>query len=244
MMRHVVAAAALLSLWALQHPASATEMQRLSGERVSAFATRIAQETAGGSDRRLDQVTTLPDMEIPAGNVTLERGALPTPTATYVSVPVKVDVDGRTVRTVYVGYRVTRFTEVPVAARNLAAGTVLSAADLTMKKVPALGRIPTSSDDLIGHRTLASIPAGTPVFPEMTAAVPLVRAGQPCMLIVTDVGVRLTADVISRQDGVLGQTVAVYDEQTKHAMSAVVVAPGRVLLDLSPPGGQDVASGS
>lgn len=244
MLRRAVAAVVLLALGLMQLPASAREMQQLSGERISAFATRIALQTAGGADRRLDEVTTVPDIEIPAGSVTLGRGPAPVPTATYVSVPVVIDVDGRTVRTVYVGYRVTTYIAVPVAARDLPAGTVLSADDLVMKKLPSLGRIPTMSGELVGRRTLASVREGTPLFPEMTAAVPLVRAGQPCLLVLYDDGVRVTAEAISRQDGVLGQTVAVYIEQTRHAMSATVVAPGRVELDLSMNGDQHVASGS
>lgn len=247
MMRRVLAAVVLLSLWTSALPASAAALQRLPGARIAAFATRIAEQTAGGSDRKIDEVSTVPDLEIPAGTVTLSRGPLPTPTATYVSVPVLVSVDGATVRTVYVGYRVTTYVPVPVAARSLPAGTILSAGDLEMKRLPALGRIPATADELLGRRTLAGMQAGTPVFPEMTAAVPLVRAGQPCMLLVVDDGVRLTAEAISRQDGVLGQTVGVYVEQTRRALSAIVVAPGRVELDVSPngdAGGQDVAAGS
>ncbi|TAM76052.1 flagellar basal body P-ring formation protein FlgA [bacterium] len=247
MMRRVLAALVLLSVWALQLPASAAVLQHLAGASIAAFATRVAEQAAGGPDRRVEEVSAVPDLAIPAGAVTLSRGPLPTPTATYVSVPVVVSVNGATIRTIYVGYRVTTYVAVPVAARSLPAGAVLTAGDLQMKRLPALGRIPSTTDELLGRRTLAGIQAGTPVFPEMTAAVPLVRAGQPCMLIVVDDGVRVTAEAISRQDGVLGQTVAVYIEQTKHAMSAVVIAPGRVELDVSTngdAGGQDVATGS
>ncbi|HVA38762.1 MAG TPA: flagellar basal body P-ring formation chaperone FlgA [Candidatus Dormibacteraeota bacterium] len=243
-MRWAIAAVLLLAIGMLQPPASAMELQNLAGSRISAFATRIAQAAAAGPDRRIDEVSGVPDLEIPAGSVSLARGALPTPTATYLSVPVVVSVDGRVVRTVYVGYRITTYIAVPVAARALPAGTVLSASDLVMKRLPALGRIPATTDELIGRRTLASVQAGTPVFPEMTALVPLVRAGQPCMLMVTDGGVVLTAEAISRQDGALGQTVAVYVEQTKHAMTAIVSGPGRVELDLSPDGGGDGSAGS
>ncbi|TAM89544.1 flagellar basal body P-ring formation protein FlgA [bacterium] len=247
MMRSVLAAAVLLSVWALQLPASAAALQRLSGARIAAFATRVAEQTAGGPNRSVDEASAVPDLELPAGAVTLSRGPLPAPTATYVSVPVVVSVDGTTIRTVYVGYRVTTYVAVPVATRSLPAGTVLSAGDLEMKRLPALGRIPSTTDELLGRRTLAGIQAGTPVFPEMAAIVPLVRAGQPCMLVVVDEGVRVTAEAISRQDGALGQTVAVYIEQTKHAMSAVVIAAGRVELDVSTngdAGGQNVAAGS
>ncbi|MDE2570978.1 MAG: flagellar basal body P-ring formation protein FlgA [bacterium] len=233
-----------IAIWALPLPAAAAGMQRLDGSRVAALAARVARQTAGAPDRELDAVASVPDMEIPSGTVSLASGPRPRPTATYVSIPVVVSVNGQAVRTVYVGYRITTYLQVPVAARNLAAGSVLKADDLEMKRLPAMGRIPASADELLGRRTLASVPAGTPVFPEMTAAVPLVRAGQPCLLVVTDDGVRVTAEAISRQDGVLGQTVAVYVEQTKRAVSAIVSGKGRVEFDLDPSGGQDVASGS
>ncbi|TAM59502.1 flagellar basal body P-ring formation protein FlgA [bacterium] len=247
MIRCLLAAVALLAVLGLGRPASAAALQHVSGARIAAFATRIAEATAGGPDRKVDLASGVPDLELPAGAVSLSRGALPAPSATYVSIPVVVSVDGRTARTVFVGYRVTTFVTVPVAARSLSAGTVLAAGDLVLKRLPALGRIPATADELLGRRTLAGVPEGTPVFLEMTAAVPLVRAGQPCMLIVVDDGIRVTAEALSRQDGVLGQTVAIYVEQTKHALSAIVVAPGRVELDVSlngDAGGQHVAASS
>jgi flagella basal body P-ring formation protein FlgA len=73
---------------------------------------------------------------------------------------------------------------------------------------------------------------GALVYVEQTAEVNLVRSGSGVILIVRDGPVQLTADVISRTDGGLGDSVTVYNAKTNKVLSGTVVGPNQVELEL------------
>ena len=58
------------------------------------------------------------------------------------------------------------------------------------------------------------------------------KAGSTVVLIVRDGPVALSADVVARTAGGMGDVVAVYNPQTKKALSGVVTGPNRVELTL------------
>jgi flagella basal body P-ring formation protein FlgA len=70
------------------------------------------------------------------------------------------------------------------------------------------------------------------LYVEQTAVVELVKAGSTVVLIVRDGPVALAADVVARNSGGLGDTVAVYNPGTKKALTGVVTGPNRVELNL------------
>ncbi len=208
--------------------------QRVEGARIAALAATAAQKLVPQRDRSLAAVYPATDQIVPAG--ALAVAALPAQmSATYVSVPVQISVNGHLERTVYVGYRVTVYAMMPVAAHDLAFGAVLGKSDLDFVRMPKNSRTPSDVDALLGRKVMHSVSAGAAIFVEDTAVNPLVSAGDPAQLVVRDGDVMVAVDVIAKASGGLGQTVIVLNPQTHKIIPAVVTGPGRVEFVL--PGG-------
>jgi flagella basal body P-ring formation protein FlgA len=78
----------------------------------------------------------------------------------------------------------------------------------------------------------AAAPRGSEISVEQTAIVDLVKSGAGVILVIHDGPVALTADVVARTDGGLGETVTVYNAKTNKILSGTVTGPDRVELDL------------
>jgi flagella basal body P-ring formation protein FlgA len=122
-----------------------------------------------------------------------------------------------------------------VAAHDLPPGTVLAAGDLVTARVAWNGRPPVGADLLLGRRLMAATVKGTAVYVEATVPDTVVKPGQAAILIIHDGIVSLTADVVARTGGALGDTVTVVSPQTQKAIAGIVTGPNRVELTL--PGG-------
>lgn len=231
-------AAAVLSV-AAALPMAAPAAARPAGQTVTAKSIqRLADATVRSlkldKDHAFMPAFGVPDQMMPPGRVTLTVG-LPIVTPSYINVPVTLNLDGKFSRAVYVGYRVQEYVSQAVAARDVAPGTVLSAQDVEMKRVPFVGRRPNGTQVLVGRRAVAAYVKGQSIFIESTSADQVVKAGATVIMIVRDGGVALTADVIARTSGGLGDQVIVFNPVTNKQLSGTVTGPGRVELEL--PGG-------
>ena len=211
-------------------------LQVVTGARVTAVADRIAHEAVTGPDRSLSAAYQVADQRLPAGTVEIESAGSPFVSASYIGVPVAIRVDGKLTRTVVAGYRVTTYVRTVVAAHDLAPGAVLAADDLTYAKLPSIGRPTFGAEMLIGRRLNVATPKGATLYVEQTMPNPVVKPGQAAILVIHDGVVALTADVIARTGGAIGDTVTVVNPQTQKAIAAIVTAPNRVELTL--PGGE------
>lgn len=231
-------AGALCALLGVCVPASAgaQAQQVVAGARVAAVADKIARALVTGPDRSLAAAYQVADQNLPAGAVQIAAAGAPFVTATYVGVPVAIQVDGKLARTVVAGYRVTTYVRTAAAARDLTPGAVLAESDLVLARVPSNGRPVVGFESLVGRRLSSATPKGAPLYVEQTVPDMLVRAGQAAILMVRDGSVALTADVVARTGGALGETVTVFNPQTQKAIAAVVTGPNRVELVL--PGGE------
>ena len=218
-------------------PARASTLQLIAGARVSAVADKIARTLVTGPDRSIASAYTVLDQRVPAGTVDVVPAGTPYVSPTYVGVPIAIRVDGAIARTVVAGYRVTTYVQTTVAARDLVPGTVLAESDLVTARVAWNGRPAVGADVLIGRRITAAAVKGTPLYVEATVPDSVVKPGQAAILIIHDGDVSLTADVIARTGGAVGDTVTVISPQTQKAIAAVVTGPNRVELTL--PGGTD-----
>lgn len=228
-----LALAFLASLAPFTARAGAFAQQRVPGSRIAAIAARaLAGSFRETADARLVPAGAVPDQLVDAGKLTLHAGT-PLGTQFYYNVPVALDVDGQTQRTIYVGYRVERFVQTAVAAHDLAAGDVLASGDLRMARVPATGNAANGIDVLVGRRLLDPVMHGQPVHIFETAVNDVVHAGDTVVLIVRDGAVQVTAPVVARSSGGIGDDVYVYNPQTRKALSGTVTAPGTVVLDIS-----------
>jgi len=224
---------ALLAAVATFAPANAAPLhvQTVPGERIAAIAGRIAGTLVAGPDRTLTPALRIVDQTVPAGTIAIETGT-PQVYPSYVAVPVTIDVDGKAARTLVAGYRVTTYVTTVVAAHDLTPGTVLGPGDLAAARVPSYGHPGTDPAALIGRQLHTTVVRGAIVYVEQTGLPQLVRAGQPALLIVRDGAVSLSADVVARTGGALGESVSVWDPQTQRALSGVVTGPNTVELVL------------
>lgn len=217
-------------------PALAGTQQIVTGARLAAIADRIAHGLVSGPDKSIAPAYQIADQSLPVGALALAPGGSPFVSATYVSVPVGIRVDGRLARTVIAGYRVTTYVETAVTTRDLSPGAVIASSDLELARIASNGRPAVGIDALVGRKLNAATPKGAPLYAEQTVADMLVKAGQSAILIVHDGPVALTADVVARTGGAIGETVTVFNAQTRKSIGAIVTGPNRVELTL--PGGE------
>lgn len=208
--------------------------QTISGAAIMKLAAVSVRSLKLDKDHAFTPAFGVPDQVMPLGVVSLSVGS-PIITPSYINVPVTIALNGKFSRAVYVGYRVQEFISQAVAAHDIAPGTVLAPDDVTMKRVPFVGRQPNSTQVLIGRRAVAAYVKGQSIFIESTNADQIVKAGSTVIMIVRDGGVALTADVIARTSGGLGDQVIVFNPVTNKQLSGTVTGPGRVELEL--PGG-------
>jgi flagella basal body P-ring formation protein FlgA len=234
-MKHTFAVAALLALaffGCAAGPACAANRQVLPGARFDALAAPVSKAVHLDGDATLVQSYRVADQVVPAGHVTLVvQTAIVTPS--FVNVPVEIDLDGKFLRQIFVGYRVQHYVQTAVATHDLVPGAVLTAADLMMARMVFTGQRTNGTVALVGRRVVSAVRAGAPVTIEGTQVNQIVKAGNTVTLIVDNDGVRVAADVVARTSGGLGDEVSVYNPQTNKTLSGTVVGPDRVELNLS-----------
>jgi flagella basal body P-ring formation protein FlgA len=226
MMRTLLAVAVLLLELAL------APTQVVKGARIEALAAPVSKAVRLTGDAQLAQAFTIPDQTVPAGLVGLDvQTAIVTPS--YVNVPVRITIDGKFLRQIFVGYRVQRYVQTAVATRDLLPGAVLMPGDLKMQRVIYTGQRTNGFDVLYGRKIITAVRQGGPVTIEATQTNQIVKAGATVTLIVDNNGVSIAADVVARDSGGLGDQVSVYNPQTNKTLTGTVIGPDRVELNLS-----------
>jgi flagella basal body P-ring formation protein FlgA len=212
--------------------ARAAATQTVKGSSLEALAKPISKAVRLSGDAELVQAYPIPDQIVPAGRIELiAQSAVVNPT--YVNVPVEVDLNGRFLRQIFVGYRVQRYVQTAIATHDLVPGAVLTASDLKIARIVYTGERTNGTEVLVGRRVIAAVRAGAPVTIESTRVDQIVKAGNTVTLIVDNNGVRIAADVVARTSGGLGDEVSVFNPQTNKVLSGTVVGPDRVELNLS-----------
>lgn len=236
-MRALAAVVALLlaSSVAASADAAGVATVRIAGQRLAALASQALRTLPANPDVELHAAGNVPDQLLPAGRITIAARA-PLSTPYFVNVPIAIAVNGVTQRVVYVGYRATRYVHTAVAARDIAPGSILTAADLTMARVPFTGWNANGTAVLVGRRTYEAFSQGQPIAIAQTRVNELVKAGSSVVMVVRNGAIALMADVVARTGGGLGDEVNVYDPQTNKNLSGTVTAADHVELVLDPNG--------
>jgi flagella basal body P-ring formation protein FlgA len=228
----VVAVILALALVCVPGMARAAATQVVKGRSFEALATPISKGVRLAGDAQLVQAYPIPDQIVPAGHVELvAQSAIVNPT--FVNVPIQVDLDGKFLRQIFVGYRVQRYVQTAVATHDLVPGAVLTAGDIKMARIVYTGQRTNGTEVLVGRRIIAALRAGAPVTIESTRVDQIVKAGNTVSLIVDSNGVRIATDVVARTSGGLGDEVSVYNPQTSKVLTGTVIGPDRVELNLS-----------
>ena len=226
-----IVAALMAPVQVFAQTASSTETQVVAAARLFALAERAVHAAINAPDREVRAEYKFTDQVVPAGKVTIDvQAAQYNPT--YIAIPLLLSVDGKPIRTLYCGYRIITYVHTAVAAHDLSAGSVLDAGNLIIGRVPTNGRPPLEVASLTGRKLSVAVAAGAPVYFEQTRVNELVMAGQPVIYILHDGPVVVSADVIARTGGGMGQVVAVYNPVTRKALSGVVTGPGKVEFTL------------
>lgn len=222
------AMAALLPLGAgAQTMSLGTATQVVPAARLVAVAEKTVHSIINDPDHQVRAESRLSDQQVPAGKVVITaEDAQYNPT--YIAVPLLISVDGKPIRTVFAGYRIVTYVHTAVAARDLPSGTVLGADDVVLGRVAYNGRPPMETASLVGRKLNVTLAHGAPIYMEETQINQIVTPGQAVLYILHDGPVVVSADVIARSGGGLGQTVAVYNPATRKALSGVVTGPGTV----------------
>jgi flagella basal body P-ring formation protein FlgA len=230
--RSLAAIAFALALVCVPGMARAALTQTVKGASLEALATPVSKTVRLTGDARLVQAYPVPDQIVPPGRIELiAQSAIVTPT--YVNVPIQVDLDGKFLRQIFVGYRVLNYVQTAIATHDLVPGALLTADDLKMARIVFTGQRTNGTDVLVGRRVITAVRAGAPVTIEGTRVDQIVKAGNTVSLIVDSNGVRIATDVVARTSGGLGDEVSVYNPQTSKVLSGTVVGPDRVEVNLS-----------
>jgi flagella basal body P-ring formation protein FlgA len=234
-MKLAFAAVALLSLaffGCAAEPARAAATQVLAGSRFDALAAPVSKTVHLDGDAALVQAYRVTDQIVPAGRVALvAQSAIVTPS--FVNVPIEIDLDGRFLRQIFVGFRIDHFVQTAVATHDLVPGAILTASDVKMMRMVYSGQRTNGTQVLVGRRVIGAVRAGAPLTIEGTQTNQIVKAGNTVTLIVDNDGVRVAADVVARTSGGLGDEVSIYNPQTNKTLTGTVVGPDRVELNLS-----------
>ncbi len=138
----------------------------------------------------------------------------------------------------YVPLSVAQTRQMVVAARPLAAGTVLGAGDVALVTAPSGGAGGQAGFDnpaaVAGMAAAMPIAAGAMISPGQLVAPVVVKAGQSVVVAVRDQGVEVTVMAVADEPGRLGQMMLLTNPGSGRRFSALVTADGP-LVDLQNP---------
>jgi flagella basal body P-ring formation protein FlgA len=139
-------------------------------------------------------------------------------------------VDGREAARLRITASVDLQMSALVAARDLPRGHIISEGDLSESLVPfshAKGALKEVSQ-AVGQTLKVSLRTGSPVRDRDLVQTSLVKKGETVTIIAQSGGLKVTALGQAKQDGALGQTIGVINQDSKKTISAKVIGPGMV----------------
>lgn len=122
--------------------------------------------------------------------------------------------------------RLVRQIEVPIAARDLSRGTILTESDFTwvvMNESEVAGEVVGAEEDIVGMITRHSVRAGQPMRKHSVAKPIAVERGQLVTVVWSAPGMNLTAQARVRENGGVGDVVRVINSKSNQVMLAEVI---------------------
>jgi flagella basal body P-ring formation protein FlgA len=167
---------------------------------------------------------------LPNGQVEYRFVPLPSSNPGYLTGTVFFSVDGREAARLRITAQIDLQMAALVAARDLPRGQILAEGDVAESLVPyaqSKGALKEASQ-AVGQTLRVSLRAGSPVRDRDLVKTSLVKKGETVTIIAQSGGLKITALGQARQDGALGQTIAVVNQDSKKTISAKVIGPGMV----------------
>jgi flagella basal body P-ring formation protein FlgA len=175
-------------------------------------------------------VTSPAPPALPDGTVEWRFSPQASSNPNYLSGTVYFSVDGREAGRVRVTAQIDLQVQAVVAARDLPRGHVLAEEDLSESWAPfarAKGAL-TGVSQAEGQTLKTSVRAGAPVRDRDLVRTAMVAKGETVSIVAQSGGLKVTALGQAREDGALGQTISVMNQDSKKTISAKVIAPGQV----------------
>ncbi|MBK8174434.1 MAG: flagellar basal body P-ring formation protein FlgA [Rhodospirillales bacterium] len=145
--------------------------------------------------------------------------------------------DGRAQRMTAIG-RMHANIDIPVLNRRVDAGEVIRQGDVqwvAMQEHAIPANAVYEPRELVGFAPRRSLRAGTPVTSADLVRPVVVAKGSVVMLVLRTPTMLLTARGRALENGAIGETIRVSNDQSRTVVSGVVLADGQVAVDGTPP---------
>lgn len=200
----------LLCLMLACTPALASEWQ--SKESIQAAAEAFVQQRTAAIDGEVSISSTPPDSRVKVGKCNNLETSLPSGNRLWGRASVKVSCSAPVKWTIYVPVMVKVSGKAVVTTRAIGGGQLIDAQDVEIQVIdltPYPVGVFTQLDQAVGKTTSASIPAGSPVRPEVLRTPLAIKQGQQVIVIAKGENFKVTSEGLAMGNALLGQIVAV-----------------------------------
>ena len=216
---------------------------RRRGQTITAEAIRLEvlgslskYFAAGEADVRLLRLDAPANITVPIGVLELaaDWSGIRNVFAPF-GLPVRVKVDGRSVRTIVVNAEIEAWANVLVAARDLAANSELSADDVCVERVRIsrpLASYVRDQSKLLGTAATRDLRTGTELTADVLASVSVIKPGDPVRIEAGSGRLKLIVAGEARAAGRIGDRIAVKNKQSGAILQAIVLDRGKVRVSL------------
>ena len=131
----------------------------------------------------------------------------------------------RVVGNIMARVEIEALTNMVVAARNIEPGTIISAADLVLRKQELAGthgRYLARIEDIVGKKARSTIRPNLAVRPEQIEKVPLIKTGQMVTILAENERMRITVTGKAKSSGAEGDTITVQNLNSLKDIPALV----------------------
>ena len=199
-------------------------------------------------DATLDADNPPQNLNLPVGKMNLVIGACKGRAENgLVSVPIRIEVDGRAFQSVEITLRVHRMMRVVVANRQLEPGDILTLDDVSLAKVDVIStgsHLLTTTKPAIGKRVKRRILNDAPLAITDFETPPAVLANTEVTIQFNYGAIQVTARARTLQAGAIGETIRVQTTDTHKELDAVIVNGHTVRMVDTADAGPEPAGGA
>ncbi len=215
------------------------EVSEVSAVDVQKTALDALRKAYAATDARFEVAAALPKIVVPAGSgapvlrakVDKQRLA-----SGAISVPVEIVVNGTTYRTVWTSWKAEVYQTLPVLARNVKAGTVLSADLFETNRVllaSGLRAKPLAPSQLAGAVAARDITAGEVVTGTDVHRPAIVNMNDTLFLCVKKGNIEAKVPAVALGAGAVGDRIRVRTTGGGQELTAVIKSRDIAVIDLS-----------
>lgn len=220
----------------VSRPSSVIGAEHIEGLLGQAYFERTGEDDlieleTEGAPLRIDlPLSVAPTARLDRFDLDLRTGRF---TATVIA-----PATGRALHRSNISGRFYRMVEMPVPARRLGIGSVITEADITTVRLREEGlgtNLIVDEEMLVGQAVRRTLPAGKPVAVGSVNAPVLVEKNRVVAVTLSTDTMVLTVSARAMEPGALGDVIRVQNTQSNTVIDAVVIGEGRVSVELPQP---------